>query len=96
MSKKFFINSKYVDYKDATIHVEDRGLQFADSVYEVVAFYNKKLIDLKFHFDRLRFSLSELNINYNFEDRKITKIFNKLIEINSLKNGILYLQHVDN
>jgi D-alanine transaminase len=92
MSKKFFINSKYVDYKDATIHVEDRGLQFADSVYEVVAFYNKKLIDLKFHFDRLRFSLSELNINYNFEDRKITKIFNKLIEINSLKNGILYLQ----
>ena len=92
MIKKFYINSRYYDYNNAKIHVEDRGLQFGDSIYEVVAFYNKKLIDLNFHFERLRYSLAQLHIKYNFDDKKITKIFNKLIKINSFKNGILYLQ----
>ena len=87
-----FINSKFSLIKDAKIHIEDRGLQFGDSIYEVVCVFNKKLIDLKFHFKRLRYSLNELEINYKFKEKYIENIFHKLIENNSVKNGIIYLQ----
>ena len=87
-----YINSKYVEFKNAKIHVEDRGLQFGDSVYEVVCVLNKKLVDLKFHFKRLRYSLKELDIKYNFVESNLNNIFKKLIDTNSIINGIIYLQ----
>ena len=43
MQRLVFLNSKYVNFKDAKIHIEDRGLQFSDSIYEVIPFYGKKL-----------------------------------------------------
>ena len=49
MSKIAYLNSKYIKFNNAKVHIEDRGLQFSDSVYEVVSFYNKKLIDFDFH-----------------------------------------------
>ena len=87
-----FINSKYVKFKDSKIHIEDRGLQFADSVYEVVAIVNKNLIDFKFHLKRLRFSLGELKIDYKVQDVELTKIFKRLINDNLIIDGIIYLQ----
>ena len=92
MSNIAFINSKFIKFNEATIHIEDRGLQFADSVYEVVPIYNKRLIDTKFHLHRLRFSLSELDIDYKINDKQLINIFCKLINTNNIKNGIIYLQ----
>ena len=92
MSNIVFLNSKFINYKDASISIEDRGLQFADSVYEVVVILDKKLIDLKFHLIRLKYSLKELKIEYKFTDKYLANIFNKLIKDNSIKNGIIYLQ----
>ena len=92
MTKIAFINSKFINFKQAKIHVEDRGLQFADSVYEVISIYNKKLIDIDFHLKRLRFSLKQLNINNTLDYKKLKKIFLKLIEKNLVKNGLVYLQ----
>ena len=92
MSKIAYLNSKFIRFKDAKIHIEDRGLQFSDSVYEVVAFYNKELIDFNFHFKRLKFSLKELDIKFDIKKKNIKKIFNKLIILNKFKNGIIYLQ----
>ena len=87
-----FINSKYLNFKDAKIHIEDRGFQFADSVYEVIAVIDKELIDLKFHLSRLKYSLKELNINYNVGEKKLLNIFTKLIRSNLVINGIVYMQ----
>ena len=67
MTKFAFLNSKFVNFKDAKIHIEDRGLQFADSVYEVIAIINKNLIDSKFHLKRLKFSLGELKLQYKID-----------------------------
>jgi len=92
MNKYVYLNSRYIKHKDAKIHIEDRGMQFADSVYEVIPIYNKKLIDTKFHFQRLRISLSALNIKFKFNDKQLINIFCKLININNIKNGIIYLQ----
>ena len=92
MTNVAYINSKFIDFNNAKIHIEDRGFQFADSVYEVFAVFNKKIIDSKFHFMRLKFSLGEIEISYEFSEKKLENIFNKLIKKNYLKNGIIYLQ----
>ena len=92
MSKIAYLNSKYINFNNAKIHIEDRGLQFSDSVYEVVPFYNKKLIDFSFHAKRLKYSLKELKIKYIVKEDKLKKIFNKIISLNKIRNGIVYLQ----
>ena len=92
MSKIAYLNSKYINFNNAKIHIEDRGLQFSDSVYEVVPFYNKKLIDFNFHIKRLKYSLKELQIKYIVKEDKLKKIFNKIIRLNKIRNGIVYLQ----
>ena len=92
MSKIAYLNSKYINFNQAKIHIEDRGLQFSDSVYEVVPFYNKKLIDFNFHIKRLKYSLKELQIKYIVKEDKLKKIFNKIISLNKIRNGIVYLQ----
>ena len=92
MSKIAYLNSKYINFNKAKIHIEDRGLQFSDSVYEVVPFYNKKLIDFSFHVKRLKYSLKELQIKYIVKEDKLKKIFNKIISLNKIRNGIVYLQ----
>ena len=92
MSKIAYLNSKFINFKNAKIHIEDRGLQFSDSVYEVVPFYNKKLIDFKFHIKRLNYSIKELQINYTIKENKLEKIFNRIILLSKLKNGLVYLQ----
>ena len=55
MSNLVYLNSKYIPFKDAKIHIEDRGFQFSDSVYEVVKIINKKLLDFDFHIRRLKY-----------------------------------------
>jgi D-alanine transaminase len=92
MVKIAYVNSKYVEFKSAKIHIEDRGLQFGDSIYEVVAVLNKKLLDLRLHFKRLKFSLNELDIKYIVDEKKLVYIFTKLINKNLINNGVVYLQ----
>ena len=92
MTTYVYINNKYVKFKDAKIHIEDRGFQFSDSVYEVIKVLNSKLLDLDFHISRLKYSTKELNFNYKVNQTTLTKIFINLVNNNKLKNGIIYLQ----
>ena len=92
MPKIAYINSKYIKFNEAKIHIEDRGLQFADSIYEVIAIYKKNLVDFDFHIKRLKYSLKELLINYKVNNNKLKKIFNKIIYLNKINSGIIYLQ----
>ena len=92
MSKFAYINSKYKIFKDAKIHVEDRGLQFSDSIYEVIPFFKEKLIDYSYHIKRLKFSLKQINLKFKFDKTNFKKIINKLIILNNIKNGIIYIQ----
>ncbi len=92
MSKYVYLNNKYVNYKDAKIHIEDRGFQFSDSVYEVIKVINGKLLDIEFHLSRLKYSTSELNFNFKINKPSLKNIFLSLVKKNQLKNGIIYLQ----
>ena len=92
MPNLVYLNSKYIPFKDAKIPIEDRGLQFSDSVYEVVKIINKKILDFDFHMRRLKYSTSELNFNFKINSKLLKNIFQNLIIKNKLSNGIVYLQ----
>ncbi|MCW9001706.1 MAG: D-amino-acid transaminase, partial [Rhodospirillales bacterium] len=76
----------------AAIHIEDRGYQFADGVYEVVGVNNGVLIDEAPHFDRLERSLKELRIEPPTTRRVLSHLFREMLRRNRITNGMIYLQ----
>ena len=70
MSRIAYVNGRYVRHADASIHVEDRGFQFADAIYEVWALMDGRLADSEGHFTRLERSLSELEILMHHRRRR--------------------------
>ena len=92
MKRIVYFNGKYIHYNEAKVSIEDRGLQFADSIYEVIAFKKLNFIDLNFHIKRLKYSLKELNFKFVVDEKKINKIFYKLINLSNLNYGIVYMQ----
>lgn len=92
MSRTFYVNGEFVAEENAKISVLDRGFLFADAVYEVSTVLNGKLIDNKAHLKRLSRSLSELSMAPPCPDEEINAAQLKLLELNDLSEGLLYLQ----
>jgi D-alanine transaminase len=92
MSRIAYVNGQYVPHRRAAVHVEDRGYQFADGVYEVVAVRNGRLVDLPPHFDRLERSLGEVRIEAPMSRQALTFILKEVVRRNRVRNGIVYLQ----
>ena len=87
-----FVNGRYVRSVEAVVNVEDRGYQFADGVYEVIAVTEFRMIDLEAHLDRLARSLAELGIAWPCRRRVLSLILAKVLKRNHLKDGTVYLQ----
>ena len=64
MSRISYVNGHYLPHYAASVHIEDRGYQFSDGVYEVVAIHQGKLIDMDSHMIRLMRSMEELEITW--------------------------------
>lgn len=92
MPRFSFVNGSYVPHGEASVHIEDRGFQFADGVYEVVACINGKMTDERGHLDRLERSLAELSIPMPVERRSLQFIMRELLRKNRLKNANVYIQ----
>jgi D-alanine transaminase len=92
MSRIAYVNGRYQPHRTAAVHIEDRGYQFADGVYEVVPVQRGKLIDEDLHLDRLEFSLGELEIAAPMERRALKLVLRELLRRNRIERGILYMQ----
>lgn len=92
MEKISFLNGKFLPHSQCFVHIEDRGFQFADSVYEVVLFKNNKLIDFDWHIQRLARSLVEMRIKFDLSTIDFKNIFLELFKKNNLSEGSVYLQ----
>jgi len=92
MSRTFYVNGEFVAEENAKISVLDRGFLFADAVYEVSTVLNGKLIDNTAHLKRLARSLSELSMAPPCLDEDIVAAQMKLLELNNVTEGLLYLQ----
>ena len=92
MARYAYVNGRYVDHREASVHIEDRGYQLADGVYEVVGVRNGKLIDEKPHLDRLDRSLKELRIAQPVSRGTLDFIIRELMRRNRLRDGLVYMQ----
>ncbi|MBW8726215.1 MAG: D-amino-acid transaminase [Inquilinus limosus] len=92
MARDAYVNGRYVPHARAAVHVEDRGFQFADGVYEVVCVRRGSLIDEDGHLDRLDYSLRELRIAWPCERRVLRLLMRRLLQRNGVRDGLIYLQ----
>jgi D-alanine transaminase len=92
MPRIAYVNGRYLPHGDAAVHIEDRGFQFADSVYEMIAVIDGHLPDEQGHLDRLFRSLGELRIAPPMPRRALQLVIREFIRRNRLKNGALYMQ----
>lgn len=92
MPRISYVDGRYVPHAAAAVHVEDRGLQFSDSVYEVVALIGGRFADERGHLDRLERSLLELEIPMPISRRSMQMIARELVRRNRLADGLLYIQ----
>ncbi len=92
MTRIAYVNGQYVPHDEAVVHIEDRGFQFADGVYEVIAVHQGKLIDEELHMERLERSLGELSIAWPISRRSMPVVMRQVVRRNRVHNGLLYLQ----
>lgn len=92
MSRIAFVNGQFVPHGDAYVHIEDRGYQFADGVYEVCEIRNGQIIDLEGHLKRLEYSLSELQIKPPMESAALVVKMRQTVKRNYVQDGLIYLQ----
>jgi D-alanine transaminase len=92
MSRIAYVNGRYVPHRSAHVHVEDRGYQFADGVYEVCEVRGGRLVDERRHIDRLERSLSELRIAMPMPRSALGAVLRETVARNRVGDGILYLQ----
>src|SRR5205823_4652996 len=92
MGRYAYVNGRYVDHRDASVHIEDRGYQLADGVYEVVGVRDGKLIDEAPHINRLDRSLRELRIAWPVSRPALGFVMRELMRRNRLRDGLVYMQ----
>ena len=86
------MNGSYLDFKISMVHIEDRGYQFSDGVYEVFNVLDKSLVDYDQHIKRLFRSLNELKIKSPIDKKAYCYHINNIIRKNLIKDGLIYLQ----
>lgn len=92
MAQISYVNGSYVPHSSAVVHIEDRGFQFADAVYEVIAVQHGRLVDGDGHFDRLARSLDELSIPMPMSRGALKLVIRELLRQNRVQFAALYLQ----
>ena len=92
MSRIAYVNGRYVAHGDASVHVEDRGYQFADGVYEVCEVRDGRLIDERLHVARLGRSLGEIGIRRPMSNAALGIVLREVVRRNRVRDGIVYLQ----
>ena len=92
MSRIAYVNGRYLPHREASVHIDDRGYQFADGVYEVIAIDRGRLVDESLHLRRLGRSLAELEIAGPMPEASLKTIMREVIRRNRVSDGIIYIQ----
>jgi D-alanine transaminase len=92
MSRFAYVNGRYLPQRAATVHVEDRGYQFSDGVYEVCEVRGGHVIDQRRHLARLKRSLAELGIEMPMSETALAIVMRECVRRNRVREGIVYLQ----
>ena len=86
-----YLNGNFLPESHASLPIFDRGLLFADSVYEGFGILDGQIVDFIYHMGRLEQSLAKLNIPIIFTTDSMFNDLMRLIAENNAENGFLYL-----
>lgn len=92
MSRIAYVNGRYLRHAEAGVHIEDRGYQFADGVYEVCGVRGGRLMDEDKHLERLQRSLKELRIDMPMALPALRHVLREVVRRNRISNGMVYFQ----
>ncbi|MFN4281907.1 MAG: D-amino-acid transaminase [Alphaproteobacteria bacterium] len=92
MPRIAYVNGQYVEHRRAAVHIDDRGYQFADGVYEVITIAGGRLVDPALHWRRLDRSLDEMRIAAPMSRAALGHVVAEVIRRNGVKDGIVYMQ----
>ena len=92
MSRIAYVNGRYTPHGAARVHVEDRGMQFSDAAYEVIAIIDGRPVDSMWHAERLERSLGELGIPVPMSRAALSSVLSEVARRNRVEEGIVYLQ----
>jgi D-alanine transaminase len=92
MPQLAYVDGRILPLSEASVSVEDRGLQFADSLYEVCAVLNGRILDWDGHIERLRRGLAALFIDFPMTDAALRLQAERLIARNRQPDALLYMQ----
>lgn len=93
MGRIAYVNGRYVAHRDAAVHIDDRGFQFSDGVYEVLPVYAGRIINRAWHLERLERSLRELRIGWPLSPRVLPAILQQVLQRNRISGGgMIYVQ----
>jgi D-alanine transaminase len=87
-----YVNGRYLPHADAAVHVEDRGYQLGDGVYEVCEVSGGRLVDERRHMARLDRSLRELRIRWPMAPVALGVVVREVVRRNRVVDGLVYLQ----
>jgi len=87
-----YVDGHYARHGEAGVHIEDRGLQLGDSVYEVCRIANGCLFDMEEHLDRLERSLCEIEMEMPMARTALKMVMAETVRRNGVRDGLLYLQ----
>lgn len=92
MPRYSYVNGSYVPHSDACVHIEDRGYQFADGVYEVIGCIGGRFADERGHLERLERSMRELSITPPVERETLRFVMRHLLRLNRIRSAAIYIQ----
>ena len=92
MPRIAYVDGAYLPFDQAGVHIEDRGYQFADGIYEVFALIDGEMLDVEAHLKRLNLSLEKINLSSPVSTVALLVILKETIRANNIQNGLVYMQ----
>ena len=87
-----YVNGEFLPLEQATVHVEDRGFQFADGVYEVVRTYGGKPFATDEHVARLFRSLDAIELPIPLDGKRVVALIEEGVRRAGFAEAVVYFQ----
>ena len=92
MTELAYVNGVFGPIREAKVSIEDRGFQFGDGVYEVIAAYDGRPFLLDRHLARLQRSAAAIGLVYEFDSRPLEPIIAQGLSRSGFGDAMVYIQ----
>ncbi len=92
MKEVLYLNGKYMPLARGKIHVEDRGFQFGDALYETMSVHAGRIFALADHLRRLRASARGVKMRVPLSQHRLGSVLRGLVKRSGPFDGMIYLQ----